>query len=189
MSIVTLAAPAETKLITGEELFAMGDIGPCELIDGKIVYMSPTGDEHGTIEFNLGSALKAFVQKHKLGRVTGGEVGIYVHRNPDRVRGADVVFISKERGGNKPAKGFLQVAPELVVEIMSPEDRWQTVTDKIEEYFSIGVQRVWIVEPEKRAVRVYRSPTEHQKLSEPDTLKGEGPLEGFELPVARFFEE
>ena len=63
------------------------------------------------------------------------------------------------------------------------------MTDKIEEYFSIGIQRVWIVESENRAVRVYRSPTEMQKLSEPDTLKGEGPLERFELAVARLFEE
>src|SRR5574337_1130638 len=122
MAVVTTP---ETKLVTGEELLAMGDIGPCELSDGRIVIMSPAGDERGTIEFNLGSALKHFAREHKRGRVTGGEVGIYIRRNPDRIRGADIVFISKERGGDKPVKGFLQTAPELVVEIMSPDDRWQ----------------------------------------------------------------
>jgi Uma2 family endonuclease len=178
----------DAKLITGEELLAMGDIGPCELIDGRIVHMSPTNVEHAIIEFLIGGELAQFVQKRKLGRVIGGEVGIYTRRNPDRIRGADIAFISIERMPAKPPKGFLTTAPELVVEVMSPDDRWQDVNDKIEEYFSIGAQRVWIVEPDNRAVRVYRSATEVQKLGESDTLKGEGPLTGFEMPVARLFE-
>ncbi|HLF03134.1 MAG TPA: Uma2 family endonuclease [Anaerolineales bacterium] len=181
-------APTITKLITGEELLALGDIGPCELIDGRIFYMSPTNVEHAIIEFLLGGELTQFVQKRKLGRVIGGEVGIYTRRNPDRIRGADIAFVSLERMPSKPPKGFLTTAPELVVEVMSPDDRWQDVNDKIEEYFSIGVQQVWIVEPDNRAVRIYRSATEMQKLSESDVLKGEGPLTGFEMPVAKLFE-
>jgi len=188
MTTVT-TAPPETKLITGEELLAMGDIGPCELIDGRIVFMSPTGEEHGSLESVLAAELRTFVQQHKIGRVTTGEVGIYIRRNPDRVRGADIVFISKERGGDKPQKGFMTVAPELVAEVMSPDDRWQDVRQKIEEYFSIGVQWVWVVEPENRTVLVYRSATEMRKWGEADVLRGEGVLEGFEMPVARLFEE
>lgn len=187
--MTVLTAPPETKLITGDELLAMGDIGPSELIDGRIIYMSPVGDEHGSIAFNLGGKLKAFVQERNLGRVTGGEVGIYIRRNPDRIRAADVAFISRERGGDRPGKGFLQIAPELIVEIMSPDDRWQDVREKIEEYFSIGVLWVWVVEPENRAVLVYRSVTEMQKLSKGDALKGEGVLAEFETPVAKLFEE
>ncbi len=179
-------APSETKLITGEELLAMGDIGPCELIDGRIVPMAPTGGEHGLAEFNLGGELRSFVRQHKLGWVMGGEVGIYTRRNPDRVRGADVVFISKERTPDYP-KGFLELAPDLVVEVMSPNDRWQEVHEKIEEYFVMGVQQVWVVEPANRAVRIYRSITEIQKLDEGDTLTGEGKLAGFTLPVAEIF--
>jgi Uma2 family endonuclease len=181
------AAPDKTELITGEELLAMGDIGPCELIDGRIVPMSPTGEEHGIVELNLGSELRSFVRKHKRGYVMSGEVGIYTRRNPDRVRGADVVFISQERSIDQPSKGFLEMAPDLVVEVMSPNDRWQEVHRKIEEYFAIGVRWVWVVEPENRAVRIYRSTTEVQKLSEGDTLEGEGPLAGFTLPVAEIF--
>lgn len=187
--MTVLTAPPETKLITGDELLAMGDIGPSELIDGRIIYMSPVGDEHGSIAFNLGGKLKAFVQERNLGRVTGGEVGIYIRRNPDRIRAADVAFISRERGGGRPGKGFLQIAPELVVEIMSPDDRWQDMRKKIEEYFSIGVDRVWVVEPENRTVLIYRSSTEIMKLGEGDVLKGESVLEGFEMPVTKLFEE
>ncbi|GIK43363.1 MAG: restriction endonuclease [Chloroflexota bacterium] len=180
---------SKAKLITGEELLAMGDIGPCELIDGRIVPMSPTGGEHAYIEFYLGSEISNFVQPKKLGWVLGGEVGIYTRRQPDRVRGADVAFISKNRSPRRPTRGFLEVAPELVVEIMSPDDRWQDVQQKLEEYFSIGVEWVWIVEPENRAIYVYRSGTEAQKFGEDDIIQGEGVLAGFSLSVANLFSE
>ncbi|MFQ6015620.1 MAG: Uma2 family endonuclease [Anaerolineae bacterium] len=186
LSVIT--APPEIKLITGEELLAMGDIGPCELIDGRIVPMAPTGGEHGILESELARHLGNFVADRDLGWVMVGEVGLYTRRDPDRVRGADVVFISKARLPELP-KGFLEAAPELVVEIMSPDDRWQDVQQKLKEYFSIGVQWVWIVEPENRAVLVYRSRTEMQEFGEGDTVNGEGVLEGFRLPVASLLTE
>ena len=166
----------------------MGDIGPCELVEGRILHMTPTGSEHGAIESNLSFELGSFVRQHGLGRVLVGEVGIYTRRNPDSVRGADVAFISGARISIRPAKGFLEVAPELVVEIMSPDDRWRDVRQKLGEYFAIGVERVWIVEPDSRTVLVYRSETEMGKLGEGETLEGEGVLEGFAVPVARLFE-
>jgi len=178
-----------TRRITGDELLAMGDIGPCELIEGRIVPMTPTGSEHGVIESNLSRHLGNFVADKKLGKVMNGEVGIFTRRRPDSVRGADIAFVSRERLADRPAKGFLTVAPELVVEIVSPSDRWQDVRQKIEEYFAIGVQRVWIVEPDNRDVLVYSASTEMRKLGEGDLLTGEGVLEGFSLPVAELFEE
>lgn len=191
MSVITPPTPAadETRLITGEELLAMGDVGPCELIDGRIVPMTPAGAEHGNIEFDLGGELRAFIRQRKLGWILGGQVGIYTRRNPDRVRGADIAFISKQRLPHKPRKGFLEVAPELVVEIISPTDSWPNVRQKIKEYFAIGVERVWVVDPENREVLVYRSPKEVITLSEEETLTGEGTLEGFTLTVASLFEE
>lgn len=180
-------APAQTRLITGEELLAMGDIGPCELIDGEVVPMSPTGGVHGRIEMRLGRWLDVFVDEHDLGWVLGGEVGIYTRRNPDRVRGADVAFWSHERLPEGPPPGFLDVAPELVVEVVSPNDRWQDIREKIEEYFAIGVDRVWVVVPRTRSVLVYESPTTLRQFKEGDVLEGEGVLEGFTLPIARLF--
>jgi Uma2 family endonuclease len=174
-------------LITGEELLAMGDIGPCELIDGRIVPMSPTGGRHGVVESRLDSALSFFVRQHNLGWVLTGEVGIYIWRNPDRVRGADIVLLSRERWPEGPPEGFLEGAPDLVVEIMSLNDRWQEVRQKIAEYFSIGVRWVWIVEPENRAVLAFRSSTDFQQLGAEEMLVGEGTLEGFTLPVANLF--
>jgi Uma2 family endonuclease len=180
---------AKEGLITGEELLNMGDIGPCELIDGRIVPLTPTGGEHGRLEVNLAFELRKFSEQGGLGWTLSGEVGILIHRNPDRVRGADVAFASRDRTPEGPPKGFLEFAPELVAEIVSPTDRWQEMRAKLNDYFSIGVQQVWIVEPDTRSVLVYRSPTEAAKLGEEDTLHGEGILTGFSLPVARLFRD
>jgi Uma2 family endonuclease len=93
---------------------------------------------------------------------------------------ADVAIISAGRLTG-PSKGFLDVAPELVVEIMSPDDRWQAMREKLADYFSIGVERVWVVEPQSRKVLVYSSTTQVAELDEDDTLRGEGALEGFAM--------
>ena len=165
----------------------MGDIGPCELIDGEINPMSPAGGLHGWIESTLGRAWGTFVEERDLGWVMGGEVGIYTRRNPDRIRGADVAFWSHERLPDDPPPGFLDVAPNLVVAVVSPNDRWQDIREKIEEYFAIGVDRVWVVVPATRGVLVYESSTSLRQLREGVVLEGEGVLEGFKLPVARLF--
>jgi Uma2 family endonuclease len=85
---------------------------------------------------------------------------------------------------------YLQdVAPDLIVEIISPSDRWQDIRQKTNEYLALGVGPVWLVEPENRSDRVYRSMTEIQTLLENDRLVGEGPLQGFNLPVSAIFAE
>lgn len=184
----TVVETTELKLITGEELLAMGDIGRSELVEGKIVNMSPTGGEHGTIEANFGHELMIFVKPRKLGLVRTGEVGIYTRRGPDTVRGADVLYISNERAAQIKSRGFMDVAPELIVEVMSPDDRWSEVTDKLEEYFEIGVQVVLVAQPAKRKIFIYRSLIKIDVLNENDTLTLDDILPGFSVPVATFFE-
>lgn len=168
----------------------MGDHGRCELIDGRIVRTSPTNHRHGRVEYRVAKALGEFVGSRHLGEVMTGEVGIYTRRNPDRVRGADVIFLSKETYARQPAESaFLQVAPELVVEILSPEDRAVNVNQKLREYFTIGVKLVWLVDPEARAVSTYRSVTDVREFREADYLGGDDVLPGLELQVASLFEE
>lgn len=181
-------APTKTSLITGEELAAMGDLGPCELVEGRIVPVSPAGSEHGIIEFTIGSALRAFVQQNNLGKVGGGEAGIYTRRNPDTVRGADVFFISHERYAQRKSGSFLDVAPELVVEVLSPSDSWTEVTQKLREYFTIGVRLVWIVDPGSRSVYAYRALTDVREFTAVDELPGDDVLPGFAVNVASLFE-
>ena len=118
-----------------------------------------------------------------------GEVGIYIRRNPDTVRGADIAFISRDRAPEKSHSGFLELAPEVVVEIVSPNDRWQDLRQKIEDYFSIGVDQVWVVEPSTRNFLVFDAPADMRKFGEEDHFEAEGALKGFSLRIADLFEE
>lgn len=182
---------AEGKLITGEELLAMGSAAHLsELIEGRITYMSPVGVLHGNYEGNFYEHLKTFVRKNKLGKVVVGEVGVYITRDPDTIRAADVAYISNERYAKRdPQKGYLNVAPELVVEILSPDDRWNDVNQKMRDYFSIDVQLIWIADPETQTVYAYRSMTDVREFKMGDTLTGDDIVPGFNVAIAKLFEE
>ena len=173
--------------IKGEELLDMGDIGRCELVEGKLIRMAPTGLVHGITESRIGKILRYFAEEHGIGEVLVGEVGIYTGRDPDTVRGADVVYISHERLASAKTDGFLTVAPELAVEVLSPGDRWSDIQDKLEEYFGIGVMSVWIADPKQKRLLAYTSPTQAKAHAGKDTLKDETVLPGFEIPVSDFF--
>src|ERR1041385_4593593 len=122
-------------LMTGEELFRRPDRNPCELVNGRVVPTMPTGDEHGDVELELGARLRSYGKESKRGRAVGGEVGIYIRRNPDTVRAAELVFIPRERGVRPRRKGYLEIAPELVVEVLSPDDRMSRIREKLRDYF------------------------------------------------------
>lgn len=182
-------ATTENRLFTGEELAAMRDVGPCELVNGRVVPITPTGDDHGAIEANIAAELRAYVRDRNLGKVRSGEVGIYVRRNPDTVRAADVLFISHDRYAQRTSSVFLDVAPELIVEILSPSDSWTEVTQKLREYFAIGVRLVWVADPGARMIYAYRSLTDIREFTENGVLPGDDILPGFSVPVARLFEQ
>lgn len=151
--------------------------------------MSPTGAKHARIEMRLGHALESFVSQKKNGWVMIGEAGIYTRRNPDSVRGADILFISKKRLAGPPRENFLDVAPELVIEIQSPSEPWPELRKKIAEYFDIGVNVVWVVKPRNRRVQIYHSTTDVTELAENDVLTGEDILSGFKIKVSQLFVE
>jgi Uma2 family endonuclease len=79
------------------------------------------------------------------------------------------------------SQSYLDVAPELIIEIMSPDDRWHDVNDKLTEYFDVGVQVVWVADPQRRQVHVYRSLTEIEILGLRNTLVGGEVLPGFPI--------
>ena len=178
---------ATPSVLTGEELYAQGDIGRAELIKGEITPMSPTGYMHGFIEGNFYAAIREVVLSKQLGQTLVGEVGIYTHRNPDTVRAADVTFISTGRMAQVKSRSYLDVAPELVVEVMSPDDRWSGVMEKLAEYFQAGVLAVWVADPASEQVFIYRSLTDVEQLSPEDTLTGGEILPGFAVKVSDFF--
>jgi Uma2 family endonuclease len=191
MTTLTISPPqkrtAKPKLITGEELYEMNNVERSELVEGKLKFMSPTMPRHGKYESLLSHFLMGFVYERDLGDVMTGEVGIYIKRNPDTIRAADVIYISYMKLDQATPKKFLDVAPELVAEIMSPNDRWSDVRNKLREYFSIGVKVVIVVEPKEQILSVFRSMTDVQELSREDTLTLEDILPGFALPLSKYF--
>lgn len=175
--------------LTGQMLLEMGDIGPCELVEGELVLMSPTKPKHGNVEYRVSKLIGDFVETHDLGDVFVGEVGVYTQRNPDTVRGADVVFISHAQYERSAAGDFFTVAPELVVEILPPDDRWSHVRQKLREYFGIGVRIVLVVDVKEAVIELYRSPTNVQELRAGDVLTMEDVLPGLSLPVEKLLGE
>jgi len=179
-------AQAEPKLMTGEELLELGDVGPAELIEGVLTPMSPTQGLHGWIVMELARRLGNFNAEQRVGWVLGAESGFITRRSPDTIRGMDVAFISRKR---LPAltSGFLDVAPELIIEVVSPTDRWADIRTKIAEYFQAGVEQVWIVEPDAQKLLIYRTATEFTELRDDDIVQGDGVLSGFQMSLAELF--
>jgi Uma2 family endonuclease len=177
----------QEMLMTGEELYRRPDLEPCELIDGRIVPLAPAGPEHGEAELDLGSELRAWARSSGRGRALSGDVGIYIRRNPDTVRAPDLMYISYERYAKREKAAYLTVVPELAVEVLSPEDRPSAVRAKLADYFSAGVDRVWVVDLKERRVLAYRSLTDIQEFGAGDVLTDGELLPGFRLSLADLF--
>ncbi|MCL6509122.1 MAG: Uma2 family endonuclease [Anaerolineae bacterium] len=186
--VVRTPTPAEERLITGEELARISGVESAELVEGRLVKKMPTGDEHGAVEIAIAAALHNHVRIAKTGKVRSGEVGIYTRRNPDTTRAADVLYISNERYSQRSSSAFLDVSPEIIVEILSPGDSMPEVLQKLREYFAIGVVLVWLIDPTSKTVLVYRSLTNVRELTVNDELTGEDVLPGFVVKVAELFE-
>jgi Uma2 family endonuclease len=174
-------------LMTGEQLSHRPDLEPCELVNGRIVPLSPTGRAHGRAEARLTTRLSTYVEGAHWGEVLTGEVGIYIRRNPDTVRAADIVLISHKRLARCSSEGYLDVAPEIAVEVLSPTDRKGDLLMKIEDYFAAGVLRVWVLDAKQRRISVHHSSTNVQQLRTEDFLADDELLPGFRLAVSDLF--
>jgi Uma2 family endonuclease len=159
-----------------------------ELVEGVLEVREPPGWEHGFVEHRIDVVLGAYVDRQKLGTVLVGDPGCLTRGDNLNVRGPDVAFISFERLPPGPLpRGYGSVAPDLVVEVLSPDDRPAQVAEKVREWLAFGVSAVWVVDPRERAVRVHEG-GEVSLLGEHDTLDGGRAVPGFSAPVRSFFE-
>lgn len=181
----TLVAEA---LVTAEEMLAHPEWEPCELVRGKVVFMSPAGARHGNVAAKVITKLSVFVEAHDLGQVFSSETGFFLSRDPDTVRGPDAMFLSKARIPPEGITGeFLPVPPDLAVEVVSTWDTIEKMSDKAMEYIAAGVPMVWVADPATRRGRVFRRGKPMLELSEADAFRGEEILPGFELKLRDIF--
>ncbi len=175
-------------LVTAEQLLGMPENRWCELVEGELKPMSPPSCLHAHVISLLDGILGPYVRKHKLGAVLAGDPGFIVARDPDTVLGPDVAFISAERLAAEPlGDGFREGAPDLAVEVLSPGQPPREGHDKALAWLDAGAALVWVVNPARRTVTVYRSASDTETLSATAELDGSPLLPGFRCPVAGIF--
>ncbi len=177
------------KLVTAEELLKMPDDGMrTELVRGEVRRMAPAGNVHGRIAVNVTISLGQYVRENNLGTVYAAETGFKISSDPDTVRAPDVAFISRDRVEEMgEVEGFWPGAPDLAVEVVSPNDLYTEVEEKVLSWLEAGSRMVVVVDPRNRTVSVRRRQAEVQILMEHDTLDGGDVVPGWELPVADVF--
>jgi Uma2 family endonuclease len=158
-----------------------------ELERGEILEMPNPGERHGTVCANIVIELGLYVRKRRAGQVLSNDTGLVVEEGPDTVRGPDVTMFLERRTMSQVGVGHLRRVPELVVEVLSPSDRFLRVLRRVEQYHSFGVAIVWVVDPEESAVLQCRAGELHKRFDLTDTITGNGVLPDFECRVADFF--
>jgi Uma2 family endonuclease len=159
----------------------------CELVEGTLVE-KPVGYEESEIAFLIGTYINLFVLPRKVGIVLG-EAGT-LRLCPGLVRAPDVSFIARTSfpDGKRPKEPIPNLVPDLAVEVLSKSNTKKEMEGKLREYFGAGTRLVWLVDPKKRTVRVFVSPTSFTTLAVGDTLAGGVVLPGFQLAVRELFE-
>lgn len=181
----------QARQFTAEELLRMPDDGSrYELVEGELRKMAPAGGEHGYLALEVAAELRNHVKANGLGRVYTAETGFKLSSNPDTVRAPDAAFVSRERVEKAgKVRGYWPGAPDLAVEVVSPNDSYAQVTEKALAWLKAGCGMVLVVDPEEHAVTVYRSRDEIRVLTSGagDTIDGADVVPGWKLPVAELF--
>ena len=161
---------------------------PVDLVKGEVVEMPPAGSQHGRIAINIGFLIESWCRENRSGIVLGNDAAIVIQTDPDTVRGADVSFLCEARipADGLPA-GALRIPPDLVIEVLSPSDRWENVLEKVLEYQAIGVREVWVVNGARRVVDVFRADASPKRFHAADEIRSPDVLPGFSAFVTEFF--
>ena len=173
------------KLLTADDLLRLYSEGvKGELIRGVLHETMPAGLKHGEIVAALMAPLWIYVHPRQLGRVFGSDTGVQLEWDPDTVREPDLAFVSAERLPLDAAiSGYCPVAPDLVVEVVSPSDTMPAVSAKAAMWLEWGARMVIIIHPQTRRIQVRQPGQPTLTLTDGDTLDGGSVLPGFQCPV------
>lgn len=179
---------ATTKLMTADELLEWTGPGRQELVRGELIEMDWNGFEHSSIAARVAFFIGNHTDGRRLGAITGPNCGYQFESDPDTVLAPDAAFVRTERLPPRDEwQGYLKLAPDLVVEVISPDDLAGPLAAKINFYLAADVHLIWLVHPEQRTVTVYMPDRMARILSADETLDGGDVLPGFSVRVAEFF--
>ncbi len=183
-------ASVTTHLLTAEEFAERPDPGyPEELVRGRIVPVPMPNPRHGQICGRAYFLLRVHVDAQDLGHLLSNDAGVITERGPDTVRGADISFYSFTRVPKGPLPDrYLDTPPDLVVEVLSPSDRWPKVLAKVAEYLDAGTTVVIVLDDKRRQAQIYRADGTTRLLDAEEELSIPDLLGDFRVRVGRFFE-
>jgi Uma2 family endonuclease len=163
--------------------------GKVELVRGEPRVMPPAWAPHGWVESNLLGLLLPFVARHHLGRVFADGLGYELIALPHTVRNPDVSFVRADR---LPAeglrRGFLKMAPDLTVEVLSPSETASDLEEKLDDYRAAGTPLIWVIDPDRRTVMIVSGDAPLRWIRADETLDGGDVVPGFRCRVAELFE-
>ena len=181
--------PAHERLVTADEFARIpNDDFHYELVEGRVVRMSPPGSRHGVLATQIASLLHQHATTHELG-VVMTSAGVKLAADPDTVREPDIAFLRRDQipAAGVP-DGFWPGAPDLAVEIKSPGDRRSEIRTKVDDYLARGVRMVWVVDPKWKTVTRHLPHASPVTFGMDDMLDGGDVVPGFTCPVQRLFD-
>jgi Uma2 family endonuclease len=162
--------------------------GASELVAGEIRMMAPASGAHGAVAGAIFAAVNAFVEQRQLGVCFPDNTGFALPGIENTVRSPDMAFV---RGDRLPAdglsSGFVELAPDLVVEVLSPTETASDLEEKLRDYLASGTTLAWVIDPAKRVIIVRAADAPVRWLLADDLLEGGPVLPGFSIPVAGLF--
>jgi Uma2 family endonuclease len=157
-----------------------------EWVNGHAEVKEMAGARHGRIETRLITEIGIYLKANPIGELYASDTTFTIG---NRERMPDISFVAAARiPPEGDPVGIWTIAPDLAVEVISPNDLHEAVIEKIREYLAAGVRQVWLVSPQFKTVTIYDSPTQTTTLTEADELTSEELLPGFRCPVRALFQ-
>jgi Uma2 family endonuclease len=179
---------AASTPMTPEQLLAMPDSKGLEIVRGKLVEIK-VGAESSQLAMDIVAILAHYLRSHPIGRLYGPDTSFQCFpHDPTMVRKPDVAFLSYAKWpANKKIGPYIKVAPELAIEVLSPNDVVKEVYEKVEDYLKAGVSVVWVVNEFGRFVEIHKPDETPRIAGLKDTLTCEDILPGFRCEVREIF--
>jgi Uma2 family endonuclease len=159
-----------------------------ELVRGRLLVREPPGTRHGVIAAELLYRVSAFVRRHSLGVVCAQNTGFKIRSNPDTVRAPDLAFTASDRVACIPDRGYAELAPDMVSEVLSPDEAPGEVLAKVADWLDAGTMLAWIIDAKRFEARVYRADGSLSILDANGSLDGEAVIPGFACSVREILE-